>query len=253
MLTTPTRALRRTAVLAALGAAGLLVACGGGDKAITAEQAPAVAAAALLTTADLPAGDWTATEGTPGDDSDSASDDIFSGAPSCAQFEAAFEGLAASTDVEPLAEASRDFDGGDEASLVLRQVTTSVAVMPEDYDTAGRVKEMKDLFTADALKPCFEEGFAAAFGTEGVTVNSLEVTNPTVKANAEAGAIAVDMDALAIILPIKLHMEIHFWSEGQVGGTLLFMELNSDLLQTNQKAIVDAAAKRVTDAIEAAE
>ncbi|MDO9443763.1 MAG: hypothetical protein Q7K37_00455 [Dehalococcoidia bacterium] len=252
MLTTPTRALRRTTVLAVLGAAGLLVACGGGDKAITADQASAVAAAALLTTTDLPAATWAVTENDPNatDDSD---DGFFGEAASCQQFEAAFQGMSSGATVEPLAEASRDFDGGDESSLVLRQITTSVAVMPEDYDTAGRVKEMRDLFTADALKPCFEEGFAAAFGTEGVTINSLEVTNPTVKANGDAGAIAVDMDALAIILPIKLHMEIHFWSEGQVGGTLLFIELNSDLLQTNQKAIVDAAAKRVTDAIAAVE
>lgn len=248
-----TASLGRAFVLAGLGAAAVLLAACGGDskKVITAEQAPAVAAAALIGLADLPASDWTDTT----DDSaggSAASDGIFAESPACQPFAAAFEGVAAGTSVAPLAEANRNFSSGDMNTLVVREVQSQVAVMPEDFDTAARVAEMKGLFTAEALQPCFQEAFAGAFGAE-VTINNLTVTNPTVTANKDAGAVAVDLSALVVILPINMHMEIHFWSEGQVGATLLFLELNSDLVQTGRDALVQAAAKQVADAIAAAE
>ncbi|GMU41002.1 MAG: hypothetical protein AMXMBFR23_18680 [Chloroflexota bacterium] len=250
-LTTASR--RRAAALAGLAALGLLMAACGGDskKVITAEQAPTVAEAALIAMTDLPASEWEdTTDESAGEDS--ATDGLFAESPACQQFDAAFEGVAAGTSVEPLAEATRNFSSGNMEALVMREVQSQIAVMPEDFDTAARVAEIKGLFTAEALQPCFEEAFAAAFGAE-VTINSLTVTNPTVTANDDAGAVAVDLAALAVILPINVHMEVHFWSEGQVGATLLFLEMNSDLVQTGRDALVQAAAKRVTDAIAAAE
>ncbi|MDA0271074.1 MAG: hypothetical protein DWG83_01485 [Chloroflexi bacterium] len=254
------RFVRRPLVaLALIPLAFALVACGGTEEAtpaptpepareITAEAAPAVAAAGLLTLADLPEGAWEVNEGSDNPAEAGVDGGFFGDSPACDQFAAAFEGLTTGTDTSPLADATRSFSTGAIESLVVQEVTSAVAVMPADFDSAARVAELKALVTPEALQPCLDEAFAAAFGTEGVTINQVAVTTPTTLANADAGGVAIDMDAVMFILPIKLHLEIHFWSQGQVAGSLLIAEMNADLLATNMPAIVQAAASRLATA-----
>jgi hypothetical protein len=234
--------------------------CSSEDEPLTAEQAAAVAAAGLLTEEDLPNAEWTVTEGEGAEDAEEDigdTDDLFASTESCQDLQAAIEELFGTEEeaeeTPSLAEATRTFDFGGDDQLVLRSVEASVSVPADPAEVEAGFEALREVMNADAVRPCFESAFTESLsGGEdmGVTISSLEVTEPA-KITDDAIAIAIDLEAIAVIIPINMHMEMHFWPEGPAVGELMFMELNSDLLKDNAPEILEAARTRLAEAVEA--
>ncbi len=264
---------RRTALIAgaaiALFSAILATACSGGDEPLTAEQAAAIVQAGLLTEEDLPSVDWTITDG-PGEEDASDEDvsdptEMFGESEACKDLAQAFielggsagdagEGGAAEDESDALAEAERAFEFGGDESLVIRNVQSSVSVLGTDEEVDAAFELLQEVMTADAMRPCFESIFteALAGGEEaGVTISSLDISDPETLVNEDAVGIAMDLEAIAFIIPINLHLEMHFWPEGPAAGQLLFMEMNSETLQDAAPEIIEAAGTRLAEAVKA--
>lgn len=259
---------------AALLALTSLIALGcssGGTKALTAEQAAAVVAAGLLAEEDLPATSWEVTEGeAEGDAEDSGAegedgpvpdaDSMFGETEACQELEAALaqfgggdgESGGSEETGSVLAEGERTFDAGGD-SLILRSVQAGVTVPADPDEVEAGFELLREVFNAETLRPCFEEAFTEGLGAgeeSGVVLSELSVTDA---ANIIEGGIGIAMDvqALAFIITIDLHLEIHMWPEGPAVGSLMMMEMNSTLLQDNQAAILTAARTRLADAVKA--
>ena len=238
------------AALTALVALG----CSSEEEPLTPEQADAVVEAGLLAEEDLPSSSWEITDG-PSDDETEDGDDMFTGSEACQDFEAAlaqFDDEAEAT--PPLAEGERSFDAGGE-SLVVRSVQSAVAVPSDPAEVEAGFEVLREVFDAETLRPCFEEAFMEGFmgeteGSEGVAVTELSVTEPETIADDGIG-IALDVTAIAVIIPIELHMEIHMWPEGPAVGSLIIMEMNSDLLREDSAELLATAQSRLADAVEA--
>ena len=254
----PRRPLLLGVAIAAL-AAFLGLGCTSEDEPLTAEQATAILEAGLLTREDLPAAPWELTEGTAGDVSDAVGDEVpismFAGTEACQDLEAAMDAFVgreeASEQTPPLAEGERSFDAGN-GSLVLRSVETSVVVPEDPTEVEQGFAGLREIFNAERLRPCFEEAFMEGFGgdAEEVGVTELALTEPDTLIEGGVG-IALQMEAVAFIIPIALHLEIHMWPEGPAVGSLMFMEMNSELLQENSADILEAARTRLASAVEA--
>jgi len=251
---------------AALTALTSLVALGCSSEAepLTAEQAAAVVAAGLLTEEDLPSADWTVTEGEDAASEDEAigpdTDDLFANTEACQDLQAAIEEVlgseaAAAEETPSLAEATRTFEFGGDEQLAMRSVEASVSVPADPADVEAGFEALREVMNADAVRPCFESAFTEALsgGEEmGVTISRIDVTEPA-KVNDDAVAIAIDLEAIAVIIPINLHLEMHFWPEGPAVGQLMIMELNSELLKDSAPEILEAARTRLAAAVEANE
>lgn len=247
------------AAAAALGLTLLLSACGGDDEPLTVEQAETIVQAGLLTVEDLPSVNWTVTEGaTVSEDEEGiSSDDMFGDTEACRDLEAAIlevtgQSAEGQEEIPPLAEASRSFEFGGDQTLVARSVESGVAV-PEDRSSIDDAFDLlREVFTADHVRPCFESSFQESMGGEdvGVVISRFEVTEPA-RVKPEGVALALDLEAVAFIIPINMHMQMHFWPEGPAVGQLFLIELNSDTLATGSEAILENARKRLADAVAA--
>ncbi|MCB9482908.1 MAG: hypothetical protein H6675_02760 [Dehalococcoidia bacterium] len=244
------------AVLAAL----FSTACKSESKPLTAEQAESLAQAGLLTQEDLPSAEWTVTDGptTDGEQGDGPPDanTLFADTEACRDLEAAINAAGFSTadaaEDAPLAETERsfDFDGGD--SLVARSVQSSIAVPQDPKEIEAGFEALRKVMTADGVRPCFESAFTESLGGEdsGVTISSIEVTDIE-KVTEDGVAIGLDLQAVAFIIPINLHMEMHMWPEGPAAGQLMIMELNSETLKDASADIREAARTRLAEAVKA--
>jgi|GEM_PF-3255983 len=242
------------AALTALVALG----CSSEDEPLTPEQAAAIVEAGLVAEEDLPSTVWEVTDGPAEDGGEGEEpDDMFAGTEACQDLEAAIEAFAVSEgeDTPPLAEGERSFDAGGE-SLVLRSVQTSVIVPDDPAEVEQGFTALREVFNAETLRPCFEEAFMEGFlssdgaDAEGVAVTELALTEPETVIEDGVG-IALDVEAVAFIIPIALHLEIHMWPEGPAVGSLMFMEMNSELLQENSADMLEAARTRLAAAVEA--
>ncbi len=252
----------RTLLLAALSALLVLaVACGGDDDnpstptpppRLTAEQADAVASAGLLTREDLPTADWFVEDfdyvANPSDSSDE--DDMWGNTPACQDVAAALDELSFG-DSTPLASKERDFNTGD-GSLMMRSVTSSVAVPDTDISLTELFGTLSQQFSADSMRPCFESGLVSSLEEDpDLLVTRINVYTPD--AVIEGGvAIGLDLEAVAVIVPIELKLQMHMWPEGPAAGNLIVMEMNSDLLTRNMADILETAQQRLADAVAAA-
>jgi hypothetical protein len=253
---TPRRPLLLGVALAALTAL-VALGCTSEDERLTAEQATALVEAGLVTEEDLPSTVWEVTEGSPDDgEAGDEPDDMFAGTEACQDLEAAIEAFAVSEgeDSPPLAEGERSFDAGGD-SLVLRSVQTSVIVPAEPAEVEQGFEALREVFNVETLRPCFEEAFMEGFmsdggDAEGVAVTELAVTEPDTVIEGGVG-ITLQMEAAAFIIPIALHLEIHMWPEGPAVGSLMFMEMNSELLQENSADMLEAAHTRLASAVRA--
>ncbi len=253
---------------AALAALTSLVALGCSSEAepLTAEQAAAVAADGLLTEEDLPSAEWEIAEGeeAASDGGEDAvgpdTDDLFANTEACQDLEAAIEELIGrddetTEDTPPLAEASRSFDFGGDDQLIFRSVQASVSVPADPAEVDAGFEALREVMNADTVRPCFESAFTEALaggGEMGVTISRIDVTEPA-KVSDDAIALAIDLEAIAVIIPINLHLEMHFWPEGPAVGELMLMELNSELLADSAPEILEAARARLAAAVEANE
>ncbi len=245
-----TRWPQRLVLVAGATVATLALACGGGgDRELTAEQAETIALAALLTEADLPNADWTATDDPPEEPDD---DDPFESVPACREFAATFDALGGSSadDGLELAFHSRVFESA-AGELVTREVDSSVAVNSDPERVAELFEAARAIFTPDALRPCFEAAFVAALEAEGVSVTKMEVGVPEFTLR-DSAAITVDMELFAVIVTVRMHMEFHVIVRDEVAGLLTLLEVNSTLLTDNQRAILEAFESRIEAALDAA-
>ena len=242
---------------AGLGLAAVLaafsVACSdGSDEPPTAEEAAAIVAAGLLEEADLPEATWTVedTDLSTSPDGEGEDDDLMT-AESCATVNALFDEIEGSSG-SSLADVEREFTTGDEAQFQQTSITSNVFVPDPEIDLEATFEDIREAFAIDAIRPCFEESLPELFGGEeaGITVTSVTVTEATHVAEEGIG-IAVDLDAVALIIPLVLHLEMHMWPSGDAVGSLMLLDLNSDLVSENSAAIVEAAEQKLADAVEA--
>ncbi len=253
-------AVRRAVTPLACAVAALALACSGGSDPVTPEQAAAIVAAGVLMQEDLPAGSWAVEETdnllADAEESEGAGaealqdpDDLFANTPSCQAVAALLEDLN-QEDVPPLADLERSFTTGGE-SLVVRNVVSNVFVPDEQVEIDEAFNRLQAVFSADGMRACFEDAFRESLESEeGIVLSGLEVHEPEYTAEGGVG-IAVDLEALAVIIPIALHLELHMWAEGPAVSSLVLMELNSDLVQRNAGSIVDNARSRLAAAVEA--
>lgn len=253
----PRRPLLLAVAFAALTAL-VALGCSSEDEPLNAEQASAIVEAGLVAEEDLPSTAWEVTEGPTEDAADGEEpDDMFAGTEACQDLEAAIEAFAVSEgkDTPPLAEGERTFEAGGD-SLVLRSVQTSVIVPEDPAEVEQGFAALREVFNAEALRPCFEEAFMEGFlgsdgaDAEGVAVTELALTEPGTVIEGGVG-IALDVEAVAFIIPIALHLEMHMWPEGPAVGSLVFMEMNSELLEENAADMLGAARARLASAVEA--
>ncbi|MGE3960307.1 MAG: hypothetical protein AB7F65_01330 [Dehalococcoidia bacterium] len=256
--------IRRPALIAGTAAAVLAAlfsaACSSEEEPLTAEQAAAIAQAGLLTQDDLPSAEWVVTEGAQEDtdgevDDPTDTDDLFANTEACQALDEAMT-AAGFTDeggaFSPLAEAERsfDFEGGE--SLVARSVQAGVLVRPEASDIDEAFEALREVMSADAVRPCLESAFTESLGGDesGLTISTINVTDVE-KVTDDGVGIGLDVEAVALIIPINLHMEIHMWPEGPAAGQLILMELNSETVQDATPEILEAARTRLAEAVEA--
>ncbi len=253
-----TSTVRRGAGLAVCAlVASVVLACSGGgeEEPVTAEQAAAIVAAGLLAEEDLPSATWEAEETDNLTQDDAASedgledpDDLFASTPACQAVSEILQ--AANEDSTPLADIERAFNNGD-GGLVARGVTSNIFVPDPSLDIDEQFDRLSDVFTPDGMRACFEDGFRASLeGEEGVVISGIEVYAPETVAPGGIG-LAMDLEAIALIIPIELHLEMHMWPEGPAVGSLMIMEMNSELLRENAGDIVDNAHSRLAAAVEA--
>lgn len=255
----------RTALFAAaIGLFALIAACGGdgdGDatpepRVLTAEEAATLAQSALLTQEDLPNADWTVedVDRLEGEQSEGGpSDDLFGSTPACQEIAAAFEQLGADETTDSLANLERSFETSDDGSLMMRSVLSGIVVPDPSVDVDETFASLREVLTADSIRPCFEAGMVAAMEDEGgLVVSRIDVDTP--ENVVENGvAIAMDLEAIALVVPLNLRLELHMWPAGQAVGNLMVMEMNSDLLARNMGSILENAQQRLAEAVAAAQ
>lgn len=256
--------LRSTTFAGAALVAAVALACGGGGdepEPVTAEQATAIVSDGLLTAEDLPNASWETeeTDLLAAGDSEGESDipledpdDLFDNTPSCQAVAEALGVLDEEDGPPSLADVERSFTvGGTGDSLVLRNVVSNVFVPDPEVGVAEPFEQLRGVFNADSMRPCFEDAFRASFEEgEGVILSSIDVYEPD-RVVTDGVGIAVDLQAIAMFVPLDLHLQMHFWPEGPAAGTLMLLEMNSELVQRNAGSIVDNASTRLAAAVEA--
>lgn len=241
----------RAAAAALLLIGAVAVACGGDDDQprFSPEQAERIVQLALLSESDLPTGEWTVTEGVAESDEEGEDDDLFEGIPACSELQRAFEEFEAGTaSVEKLASAERSFESS-AGPIVQRQVEAGVSVFPRTENVQQALEGLSAIFTADRVRPCFEAAFSEAFEGDDVAITRIDIVEPEFTLPGGV-AVAVNLDVLAVIIPINVTMEFHFFGRAEVGASLAILEMNSTLLADGQREILEAFADRIETALD---
>jgi len=239
------------------GLVGLLLltaACGESSDSLSTEEATRVADAAVLQLADLPGEGWTQEVGQAGSLLDfstfSADGSDPTDTPECAAFTAAAESVSQALEgTDPVAETNSGFRSGNETTLELAVVTSSIAVFPTVGDAETAAQAFATLVNGNSLKSCFESVFNAN-EAEGLVINQLDASTPDVTAPGGT-AVRVDLEAVALIFPINLTIEIHSFQRDHTLAVLLALGLNSDTLGGDAAGVITQAfAQRVEAASE---
>ncbi len=219
---------------------------------LTPEFAGRLALAGLLTTADLPEADWTVEDvdhtGATGGGLASSAANLFGATPECAEFVTVTEQISGGA-TGPLADQERTFDAG-AGRLLMRSVSSGVTVPEESTDLDDTFETLRALFDTENLRPCLEAGVTANIERDqDVSVSRIDVYTP--ETVIEGGvAIGVNVGAIAVILPLQISLEIHLWPQGPAIGSLIVMEMNSDLIARNMDSILENAQQRLAGAVQ---
>lgn len=252
----PGRVTARRVAASLLGALALLVlsGCGGENGSIDATEGAEIAQASVVQLADLPGEGWVqepgATAGLLDFSTFSPDGSDPTATEECRALTAAVQSVSQALEgTDPVAEASSGFQVGDETTLELGVVTSSVAVFPTVADAETASQAFATLVDADGLRSCFESVFDAA-GTEGLEVKRLDAGTAEVTAEG-AKAVRVELEAVALIFPINLTIEVHSFQRDHTLAVLLALSLNSEALSGDAPgAIAEAFATRAEAAQE---
>jgi hypothetical protein len=234
--------------------AGLLVACSGDDDAgpLTASQASAIAADALLVSGDLPDGEWdqseaqTAIEDLLPDTGDLVDLEILPAA--CEALEDAIGNLPALLgDAAPLATASRSFLQTGQL-FDLQNVSATTVVFEDASDAEAAAELLAEAVSTDNLESCI---LAAAVPASEATVQIVEFSITTPRyALEDSTALTIEIDAIALILPINLSFDLHAFQRDNVLALYVGLTVNSEDLAEEHAGLLTAFANRVTEAQE---
>ena len=240
-------------MLVALVLALLFAACGGGESNITEERARAIASAALLTSADLPAADWQSEERSDGsllgalaENPGEAGGDI----PECAELRRVTQSAARTgEDARPLADAARLLTS-EGAQLSTRAVVTSASVFGEEQQARDAHEALRQALTPSSLEPCIRAAFARAEDL-GLEVSTLALTTPE-HALGEAAAVRALVEAQAGPFPVRFVLELYAVQREHTVAVLGWAELNSDVVAGRPSEVLRAWDERVRAAQDAA-
>ena len=239
-------------VLAALALA-LLGACSGGDNdnPLTAAQAETIANDALLVLADLPGADWDQQEAQAGLDglvpAGAGDVDLDVLPEECQALEDAMGDLPALLgDTTPLATSSRTFTSVGQL-LNLDVVSASVVVFKDADDARAAAEVLDESFSADNLEGCIQAAIIPG-GDNGLQVVDFAISTPSY-ALEDSTALRASIDAIAVILPINLTLDLNAFQRDNVLALYVSLEVNSDLLEGEQAALLTTFANRVDEVL----
>ncbi|MDA0351883.1 MAG: hypothetical protein O3A10_06695 [Chloroflexi bacterium] len=242
--------------LVAMITVGLLVAVlgacsgGGGSDPLTAAQAEQIATDALLVRADLPEADWKQEESQAGLEGlipgggGGAGIDILPEA--CQSLEDAIGNLPAVLgDANPLATSSRTFSATG-TLLNLKAVSTSVVVFADADGAAAAAGALGDAISADNLEGCIQAAFVPA-GDNDIQIIEFTLARPSYALEGST-ALSAQIDAIALILPINLTLDLHAFQRDSVLALYVAVQINTSDLTDEHAALLVAFANRVGEA-----
>lgn len=241
--------LRRLGAGVLLGALALLAACSGNDDggALSIARAEAIAAEALLDLGDLPDDDWQRSEA-----QIEFSELIPGGADldllptQCQALEDAIGDLPALLgDVTPLATSNRSFASAGQR-LDFRAVSSSVVVFAEPAGAEQAAAILKEAFTPDSLEACIT-ATALPIGGADIQIVDFSLATPAY-ALADSTALTATIQAVALIIPIELTIDLHAFQRDNALALYVGLELNSSDLAGEHAGLLTTLANRVQEA-----
>ncbi len=247
-----TRFRARAAAIATIALAiTVLAACSGDDSGpLSAEEAEAIAANALLELGDLPDADWSQEESqsgleglVPGDAGDIDLDIL---PEACQVLEDAIGDLPSVLgEAEPLATGSRTFTATGRL-LNLDAVSSTVVVFEEASGAEDAAGVLEDAFSIDNLEDCIQQAIVPA-GDDGLQIVEFSFTTPSY-ALADSTALAANIEAIALILPINVGLDLHVFQRGNVLALYVAVAVNSDELDDSHAELLATFANRIEEA-----
>lgn len=249
---------RLLAMCALLSGLTLLAACTGGDDdggggPLTADQAAVIAAGALLEVGDLPDGDWEQADGQFSlqsllpDGGGGGAFDLSLLPSECESFENAIGDLPALLgDATPLETRGRSFTMAGQL-LNFQAVSSSVVVFEEPEGAREAMALLEEAFSADSLESCI---LAAKLGTGGnsdILISEFSLSTPSYALD-DSTALTATIDAVAVILPVNLAVDLHAFRRGNVLALYVGLELNSADLADEHGGLLATFANRVLEA-----
>jgi hypothetical protein len=239
--------------LVALLAVAMLVAgacSGGGSETLSAGDAAAIAADSLLVVEDLPAADWqqeesqTSLDGLIPDAAGDAQLDLLPDA--CAPLEEAISDLPALLgEAEPLNTSSRTFSAAGQL-VNFKAVSSNVVVFDTSDGASDAAEALGEALSADNLEDCLQAAVLPA-GDNGLQITDFSLSTPDY-ALEDSTALRVSVEATALIIPIKLSLDIHSFQRDHVLGLYVALELNSDDLEAANGQLLETFAERIETA-----
>ena len=245
---------RLVAAGALVAALAFLAACSGGDDAgpLTAAQADTIADEALLAIGDLPEGDWEqddAQTGLAGLVPNTGGVDVdFDLLPeACQVLEDAIGNLPALLgDTTPLATSSRSFTAAGQL-LNLQAVSTSVVVFEEADGARQAAALLEDSFSPDSLEGCIQASVAPIGDGAGIQIVDFSLSTP-IYALDDSTALTATIDAIALIIPINISVDLHAFQRDNVLALYVGLEVNSSALAGEHAALLATFANRIAEA-----
>ena len=244
---------RARAVGLILAAVALFIGCSGDDGAgpLTAAQAETIAAQALLAADDLPAGDWQRIDEQIGLDSlilgGAGAVDLEILPAECQTLEDAIGNLPALRgDVTPLAASGRSFTSAGQL-LDFRAVSTSVVVFEDPAGAERAAALLEDAFSPDSLEDCILPAALPVGDDAGIRIVEFSLATP-VYALDDSTALIATIDAIAVIIPINLTVDLHAFQRDNVLALYVGLQLNSNELAEEHAGLLTIFSNRVQDA-----
>jgi len=245
---------RLFAVGALLSGLALLAACGGGDDdggPLTAAEAAEIAAGALLEVGDLPDGDWEQADGQFSLQSllpDGGGAVDLSLLPSeCESFENAIGDLPALLgDATPLETRGRSFTIAGQL-LNFQAVSSSVVVFEEPEGAREAMALLEEAFSADSLESCILSAKLGTGGNSDIRISEFSLSTPSYALD-DSTALTATIDAVAVILPVNLAVDLHAFQRGNALALYMGLELNSADLADEHAGLLATFANRVLEA-----
>jgi hypothetical protein len=149
-------------------------------------------------------------------------------------------------DTTPLATSSRTFTSVGQL-LNLDAVSSSVVVFKNADDARAAAEVLDQSFSADNLEGCIQATVLPG-SDSGLQVVDFSISTPSY-ALADSTALRASIDAIALILPINLTLDLNAFQRDNVLALYVSLEVNSDVLEGEQAALLSTFANRVDEVL----